>query len=103
MWSSPSMKAPASASSSSARATTARLLPWARAGTLAFWWLLLSYAMLAGRQIPLSEANHRRYGVSSTPTLVLVDRRGIIRLYRPGKMTEEELSPIIERLVSEGT
>ena len=59
------------------------------------------YPMLAGRQIPLSEANHRRYGVSSTPTLVLVDRQGLIRLYRPGKMTEEELSPIIERLVSE--
>jgi hypothetical protein len=28
-----------------------RLLPWARAGTLVFWWLLLFYAMRAGRQI----------------------------------------------------
>ncbi len=28
-----------------------RLLPWARLGTLAFWWLLLVYARLAGRQL----------------------------------------------------
>src|SRR5947209_1362693 len=27
------------------------LLPWARAGTLVFWWLLLAYARLAGRQL----------------------------------------------------
>ena len=40
--------------------------------------------------------NHTRYGVSTTPTLVLVDRRGIVRLYHPGNMTEEELSAVIE-------
>src|SRR5690242_8640612 len=28
-----------------------RLLPWARSGTLLFWWLLLIYARLAGRQL----------------------------------------------------
>jgi hypothetical protein len=28
-----------------------RLLPWARTGTLVFWWLLLIYARLAGRQL----------------------------------------------------
>src|SRR5262245_15879979 len=27
------------------------LLPWARAGTLVFWWLLLLYVFLAGRQL----------------------------------------------------
>jgi hypothetical protein len=27
------------------------LLPWARAGTLVFWWLLLTYGRLAGRQL----------------------------------------------------
>jgi hypothetical protein len=27
------------------------LLPWARAGTLIFWWLLLTYARLAGRHL----------------------------------------------------
>ncbi|HLN27016.1 MAG TPA: hypothetical protein VK395_04690 [Gemmataceae bacterium] len=28
-----------------------QLLPWARAGTLVFWWLLLAYGRLGGRQI----------------------------------------------------
>src|SRR5262249_20055687 len=28
-----------------------RVLPWARAGTLAFWWLLLAYAWLAARSL----------------------------------------------------
>src|SRR5262245_7159196 len=27
------------------------LLPWARAGTLLFWWLLLAYGRLAGREL----------------------------------------------------
>lgn len=61
------------------------------------------YPDLAGRPIPLSEANHRRYGVSSTPTLVLVDRAGIVRLYNPGKMTKEALETHIQRLLPRGT
>ncbi len=28
-----------------------RVLPWARAGVLVFWWLLLFYALLAGREL----------------------------------------------------
>ncbi len=58
------------------------------------------YPVLAGQPIPVSEANHRRYGVSSTPTLVLVDRAGIVRLYNPGKMTKEALEAQIRRLVA---
>jgi thiol-disulfide isomerase/thioredoxin len=59
------------------------------------------YAVLEGQPIPLSTANHMRYGVSTTPTLVLVDRAGVIRLYHPGGMTEEELEPLIKRLVAQ--
>jgi thiol-disulfide isomerase/thioredoxin len=59
------------------------------------------YAVLEGQPIPLSDANHMRYGVSTTPTLVLVDRGGIIRLYHPGQMTEEELDPLIKRLLAQ--
>ncbi len=43
--------------------------------------------MLADAPVPLDDANHVRYGVSSTPTVVLVDRAGLIRLYHPGQMT----------------
>jgi hypothetical protein len=41
-----------------------------------------------------------RYGVSTTPTLVLVDRAGIIRLYHPGRMTWEQLDPLVKALVT---
>jgi thiol-disulfide isomerase/thioredoxin len=58
------------------------------------------YPVLAGQPVPISEANHVRYGVSSTPTLVLVDRGGIVRLYNPGRLTLEQLEPKVVALVS---
>jgi thiol-disulfide isomerase/thioredoxin len=58
-----------------------------------------SYPWLDAIPVPFSEANHRRYGVSSTPTLVLVDREGIVRLYRPGRMTEADLDVAIRKLL----
>jgi thiol-disulfide isomerase/thioredoxin len=58
-----------------------------------------SFPVLSGQSVPVSEANHLRFGVSSTPTLVLVDRAGIIRLYHPGKMTLEQLEPRVQQLL----
>src|SRR6516164_1281776 len=49
------------------------------------------YPFLAEVPVPTSETNHKRYGVSSTPTMVIVDQQGIVRLYHPGSLTEEEL------------
>jgi thiol-disulfide isomerase/thioredoxin len=49
------------------------------------------YAGLADVPMPLSEENFKRYGSSTTPTLVLVDRAGIVRMYHPGAMSEDEL------------
>jgi hypothetical protein len=57
------------------------------------------YATLVDAPAPVSEANFLRYGVSTTPTLVLVDRIGIVRQYRPGRMTYEELRPKIEAIL----
>lgn len=57
------------------------------------------YPFLAGVPAPVSEANHKQYGVSTTPTLVLADRNGIVRLYHPGRMTEEELDGRIRGLL----
>jgi thiol-disulfide isomerase/thioredoxin len=59
-----------------------------------------SYPFLRDEPVPVSEANHTRYGVSTTPTLVLVDRRGIVRLYHPGTMTEKELGAAIEPVLA---
>ncbi len=48
---------------------------------------------------PLSEENLRVYGVSTTPTLVLIDKRGIVRLYHPGAMGYEELAARVQGLL----
>jgi thiol-disulfide isomerase/thioredoxin len=55
------------------------------------------YSGLGAVETPLSEANFARYGVSTTPTIVLVNAAGIVTLYHPGAMTFEELSAAIAR------
>jgi thiol-disulfide isomerase/thioredoxin len=54
------------------------------------------YAALGSVEIPLSEANFAKFGVSTTPTMVLVDGQGIVRMYNPGNATYEALSAKIE-------
>jgi thiol-disulfide isomerase/thioredoxin len=49
--------------------------------------------------VPVSTRNFLRFGVSTTPTLVLVDRDGIVRLYNPGTLSYEELAAQIEALL----
>jgi thiol-disulfide isomerase/thioredoxin len=56
------------------------------------------YAGIIATPAPVSEENFRRYGASTVPTLVLVDRAGIVRLYHPGTMTYEELRPLVAAL-----
>ena len=51
--------------------------------------------------VPVSEAAMVRYGASATPTLVLVDRAGRVRLYTPTRMTEAQLERRIEELLAE--
>ncbi|MFN3325400.1 MAG: TlpA family protein disulfide reductase [Bryobacteraceae bacterium] len=57
------------------------------------------YSVLPQMPVPVSEENFRNYGVSTTPTLVLLDRAGIVRMYNPGKMTYEALEPRIRAVV----
>lgn len=52
------------------------------------------------RQLPpITDANYKQYGVNATPTHVLIDRKGIIRLYQTGRMTAEGLAAAIQRLL----
>jgi thiol-disulfide isomerase/thioredoxin len=57
------------------------------------------YPFLAELPVPISTANHERYGVSSTPTVVILDRQGIVRLYHPGRLTEDELETQLRPLL----
>jgi thiol-disulfide isomerase/thioredoxin len=50
------------------------------------------YAALPGMSAPLSAANFTTYGASTTPTIVLIDRSGVVRFYHPGALSEAELS-----------
>ncbi len=56
------------------------------------------YPELADAPSPVSEDTFQQYGCSTTPTLVLVDAAGLVRLYHPGKMTYEELLPEVRKL-----
>jgi thiol-disulfide isomerase/thioredoxin len=47
---------------------------------------------------PIGEVNLKAYGASTTPTFVLIDRRGIVRLYHPGAMTLDELRAAINKI-----
>jgi thiol-disulfide isomerase/thioredoxin len=57
------------------------------------------YGFLGNEAVPVSEANHKRYGVSTTPTLAIVDRQGLVRLYHPGMMSREELEAAVKPLL----
>jgi thiol-disulfide isomerase/thioredoxin len=57
------------------------------------------YPWLADLPTPVSTANHERYGVSSTPTLAIVDRQGMIRVYNPGRLTEADLEARLRALL----
>ena len=57
------------------------------------------YPWMAKLAVPVSEENFKNYGVSTTPTVVVVDRAGLVRLYHPGQMKLEEIEPHIKAIV----
>jgi thiol-disulfide isomerase/thioredoxin len=61
------------------------------------------YASIPGIRVPLDAGNFERFGASTIPTLVVVDRRGIVRLYHPGVMEEKDLRAAIEPLLAPQT
>ena len=60
------------------------------------------YADLVDAPTPVSEETFKQYGSSTSPTLVLVDAAGLVRLYHPGRMSYEELLPEVRKLVGAG-
>ena len=49
---------------------------------------------------PISEQIFAQYGVSTTPTLVLIDRAGRVSKYNPGQLTAEQLEPMIQKIIA---
>jgi thiol-disulfide isomerase/thioredoxin len=58
------------------------------------------YPGLQSVPVPISKANFTNYGASTTPTLVLVDRKGRVALYHPGLMQYDDLRSAIEKTFS---
>jgi thiol-disulfide isomerase/thioredoxin len=58
------------------------------------------YHDLQSAPVPVSKANFNAYGASTTPTLVLIDRKGRVALYHPGLMSYADLRAAIEKVVS---
>jgi thiol-disulfide isomerase/thioredoxin len=55
------------------------------------------YSQLLDVPAPVSQENFNIYGASTTPTLVLINRAGVVSTYHPGRMTYEELRAAIDR------
>jgi thiol-disulfide isomerase/thioredoxin len=55
------------------------------------------YSGLQDVPVPVSKTNFDKYGASTTPTLVLLDRNGRVALYHPGLMSYDDLRAAIEK------
>ena len=60
------------------------------------------YAALGSMPALVSAENFQRYGCSTTPTLVLLDGAGIVRLYHPGAMSYDALAGQVRRFLTPG-
>ena len=57
------------------------------------------YPIPSWMSVPVSQQNFLDFGVSTTPTMVVIDREGIVRVYNPGNLEYDELSGTVERLL----
>ncbi|MFN7930391.1 MAG: TlpA disulfide reductase family protein [Blastocatellia bacterium] len=60
-----------------------------------------NYAGLEGVPIAIDTETMVRYGVSATPTFVLIDRKGLVRFYSPTRLSEASLSKRIDAVLAE--
>ena len=58
------------------------------------------YPWLKTLPVPINEQIFAQYGVSTTPTLVFIDRSGNVSKYNPGQLTAEQLEPLIQAIVT---
>lgn len=60
-----------------------------------------TYPGLAEVPVVIDTDTMVRYGASATPTLVLIDRKGIVRLYAPTRLSEAEITRRLDALLAE--
>lgn len=57
------------------------------------------YPWMKTVSVPVSDELYLRYGVSTTPTYVMIDRDGKVSSYLPGQPTSDELEVLIKKVV----
>lgn len=62
-------------------------------------WKAVYQRGLGDLPIVFSTASYERYGASSTPTFVFIDRKGIVRRYTPTRLTEAEFDRTLTELI----
>jgi thiol-disulfide isomerase/thioredoxin len=60
---------------------------------------LEQYPIAPWMSVPIGRNNFTNFGVSTTPTLVIVDRDGIVQRYNPGDLSRRELEALIRPLL----
>jgi len=58
------------------------------------------YGQLVDCSAPVNTENFNNFGSSSTPTLVLIDRQNIVRVYHPGTMNYDELAAAVKGVIA---
>jgi len=58
------------------------------------------YPWMKTVSVPVSDDLYLKYGVSTTPTYVMIDRNGKVSTYLPGQPTAEQLEPLIKKIVA---
>ncbi len=58
------------------------------------------YAALHDMPVPLSQQNFNAYGASTTPTLVVLNRAGLVAMYHPGAISYDELRSAVQKAVA---
>jgi len=61
------------------------------------------YPWMKSVSAPVSNDVYDKYGVSTTPTYVMIDRDGKVSTYLPGQPTVEELEPLIQKIIAPAT
>jgi len=56
------------------------------------------YPWMKTISVPVSDEVYMKYGVSTTPTYVMIDRDGKVSTYLPGQPTLEQLEPLIKKI-----
>jgi len=58
------------------------------------------YPWMKTVSVPVSDDLYLKYGVSTTPTYVMIDRNGKVSTYLPGQPTAEQLEPLIKKIIA---